>query len=68
MKVINDDNITRENGTEYAMITFDTKHTAILNKGEFTFNVLTPNGRKASDDVSYRAIKAINTYYDQFLN
>jgi hypothetical protein len=68
MKVTTSDNITREDGTKYSLIAFDTKHTALLNEGEFTFKVLTPNGRKANDDVAYRAIKAINTYYDQFLN
>ncbi len=57
--------ITREDGTEYIKTIFDTKHNAILNAGESKFKVLTPQGRTASDDVAYRAVKAINAYYDQ---
>jgi hypothetical protein len=65
MKVIDVHDITREDGTEYAKIEFDTKHTAVLNRGEYRFKFFTPKGRTATDDVAYRAVKAINAYYDQ---
>lgn len=65
MKVTNVYYITRENGTEYIKIEFDTKHTAVLNSGESLFEILTPHERKASDEVTYRAVKAINAHYDQ---
>jgi hypothetical protein len=68
MRVTTVDNITREDNSEYSKIEFDTKHVALLNKGETRFTVLTPKGRKANDKISYDAIKAINAYYDQFLN
>lgn len=64
MKVTNVYYITREDGSEYIKTEFDTKHTAVLNQGDTLCSVLTPNGRKASDDVSYRAVLAINAYYD----
>ena len=65
MKVTNVFSITREDGTEYIKTEFDTKHTAVLNRGERLCKVLTPQGRAATDDVTYRAVKAINAYYDQ---
>ena len=65
MKVTHVYEITREDGTEYIKTEFDTKHTAVLNRGEHQFKVLTPQGRAATDDVAYRAVKAINVYYDQ---
>lgn len=57
--------ITREDGSKYSKIVFDTKHYAVLNDGATRFQVLTPSGRAASDNISLQAIKAINSYYDQ---
>ncbi len=65
MKVTSVYFITREDGSEYTKTIFDTKHFAVLNNGESHFQVLTPNNRKASDNISFQAIKAINSYYDQ---
>jgi hypothetical protein len=65
MKVTNVYYITREDGTEYIKTEFNTKHYSVLNQHEKMCKVFTPAGRKASDDITYQACKAINNYYDQ---
>jgi hypothetical protein len=56
--------ITREDGTEYSKTFFDkTNSFATLEKNATSFNFSTPTGRKVSQSVIDKAIKAIDNYY-----
>lgn len=56
--------ITREDGTEYSKTFFDkTDSFASLEKDATSFNFMTPTGRKVSESVIDKMLKAINSYY-----